>query len=427
MFQRVLTSFGGAAWILLSISSAHSQPAMDLDKLKHELQILRAEQAELAERVERLENLLAVSHKEDDDDLIQIRSPLLSNELSRESPSPGHIIFGDLRTRFEVNRSEGALPNRDRGSLRGRITARSEITNKWNIGARLVTGNLDDPNSTDVTVGGFNNDLDIGLDQLFVTRSFGPIDLFIGKFPRIYTATDLVWDGDITLQGLGIDFSSPLARGAVWGARASVSSIDENAEGADSILLGGQVSFERVPLADLQLSGALGYYDYSLDGFPSADLGDFRTNLLSSEGRYASDFDLVDINAGIDVPELLRDWPLSVQVNWAQNLSAFDDEDTAWRVAAILGQLDGYNPVALTYAYSDVERDAVFAAFSNDNLTIATGYQSHEWAGLYRLSQDLDAQLIVYRFRDGRPISRLERLDEGEWQTRIRANLIFRF
>ncbi len=112
-------------------------------------------------------------------------------------------LAGDFRLRYEANSSNGSLAAWDRWVLRGRLAANYELTDQLKIGARMVTGDPDNPRSTDVTVSDFASDLDISLDQAYVAYFSQILLLTGGKFAKPFTSTELVWDGDVNPQGVG--------------------------------------------------------------------------------------------------------------------------------------------------------------------------------------------------------------------------------
>ncbi|MCZ6675916.1 MAG: putative porin, partial [Candidatus Poribacteria bacterium] len=81
---------------------------------------------------------------------------------------------GDFRLRYENTSNQilgTPLPDnedaRNRQVIRLRAAATKQANDMIKVGARLTTGSSDDPNSTDVTLGSFVNDLQVSLDRLY--------------------------------------------------------------------------------------------------------------------------------------------------------------------------------------------------------------------------------------------------------------------
>ena len=71
----------------------------------------------------------------------------------------------------------------------------------------MTTGNQDDPNSSDITLGDFLDDLTISLDRAYLGVRLGDLFLSGGKFANPFLRTDLVWDGDVNPQGAGARYT----------------------------------------------------------------------------------------------------------------------------------------------------------------------------------------------------------------------------
>ena len=113
---------------------------------------------------------------------------------------------GDFRLRYEntSNEEPGStlLEGRNRAVVRFRVGFTKKISDIFNFGVRLATGSSDDPNTADVTLGSFVNDLEISLDRLYLKMSNNNFALSGGKFENPFQRTDLVWDGDVNPQGV---------------------------------------------------------------------------------------------------------------------------------------------------------------------------------------------------------------------------------
>ncbi|MGH7496141.1 MAG: putative porin, partial [bacterium] len=116
---------------------------------------------------------------------------------------------GDFRVRHErtTRQEPGATPDirdpRNREVVRFRFGITRKVNGLFNFGARLATGSPDDPNTTDITLGDFVNDLAISLDRAYLELVYKNLFLTGGKFANPFRTTELVWDGDVNLQGFG--------------------------------------------------------------------------------------------------------------------------------------------------------------------------------------------------------------------------------
>ena len=309
-------------------------------------------------------------------------------------------LSGDFRLRYEHTTStpDGA-PSRDRGVLRARLGADYTVADSLTLGGRIVTGDPDDPNSADITLGDFTDDLQVSLDRAYVHWGDDSAFLVAGKFANPLTATDLVWDGDVNPQGVAGRYR--LYRGDRLAAHVTglYAVVDEQPAGADSDMTGGQLGFDLVIASDWAAGFDVGYYDYAIGSLANADAGDIRDNRLNAAGTdYLSDFDLLDVVAEVSFtpPEA---WPVTVTADYVKNLGAADGEDSGYAAEIAIGRLESPGDFRFGYGYAVAETDAVFAAYSHDNLTYATNYRLHALSLGYVPSPHVRLDLTGYRYR----------------------------
>src|SRR5581483_2572283 len=113
----------------------------------------------------------------------------------------------------------------------------------------------DDPNSSDVQISNFDDDLQVSLDLAYVQLNLTDTKLYGGKMPLPFVRTDLVWDGDVNPQGVSGMYKHALGNGGAFRASSLYFLIDEQAAGAESAMLGGQVGYD---------SPAFGRWKYDL-------------------------------------------------------------------------------------------------------------------------------------------------------------------
>lgn len=333
---------------------------------------------------------------------------------------PGLDVGGDLRIRQEWN--HGGARDRSRSVFRARLRAGYAVTDKLSIGTQIATGDPDDPNSADVTLSNFLDDFAVSLDQAWVRYADGGLAVVAGKFPQIFQRTDMVWDGDVSPQGVGASYAVDLGS-AKADARALYFVIDEALTARDSDMLGGQVAVAAPLASDLKLGLAGSYYHYRLGSVAGADAGDFRGNLLSG-GRYLSDFQLLEGLGTLSYAGLSPRWPLAFTADYIRNLGAAVPGDTGFNLEFVAGRAVQPGDWRIAYNYSEVEVDAVFAAFSHDNLDLSTNYRLHGLGIGYVPAPNLLLDLAWYHYR---PLDARYATAPLTWLDRIRLNLMVSF
>lgn len=342
------------------------------------------------------------------------------------APKSPLTISGDLRLREELNGSDPDARDRWRTVLRARLRANYALSDSLMLGAQLATGDADDPNSTDVTLSNFADDLDVSLDQVYARLVLGDLTLYGGKFPQPFRRTELVWDGDVSPQGVAAAYGLPLGEGARLDARGVYFAVDESVAGKDSSMLGGQLGLTLTPAPDWRVELVGSYYDYRLRSLAGADSGDIRSNLVGLDGRYLSDFDLVEGMLIAGYAGFGARWPVTFTGDFVRNLGAATPEDTGYSAELAVGRASTPGDLRFTYGYSVAEVDSVLAAFSNDNLNFGTNYRLHSFAVDYVPWPHVVLNATYYAYRADDPFYSAASRPEN-WLSRMRLNVLWSF
>ena len=122
-------------------------------------------------------------------------------------------IKGDFRLREEFRRDK-AKDDLIRTRIRARLGIESKVNDKLKVGIGIATGAQGDPRSRNLTLGGkdANTPGDPGtlvLDYAYAEyQPFIWLKLTAGKFQNpLWRPHDMLWKGDITPEGLGLNFS----------------------------------------------------------------------------------------------------------------------------------------------------------------------------------------------------------------------------
>lgn len=335
-------------------------------------------------------------------------------------------VGGDVRLRYEHNWGAENARDRGRGVIRARLQAAYAVNDWLTAGGQIVTGDPDDPNSADVSLSNFADDLSVALDRAYLRAKAGQTTLWGGKFANPFTRSDLVWDGDVSPQGAAATLEAPLGEGIAVRLAGLYLLIDESVAGPNSDMVGGQAEFAFQPSADWKAKLSAAYYDYSLRSMAGGDAGDFRSNLIGPDGRYRSDFDLIDGIVSLDYLGLGKDWPLQLNGEYVRNLGAATDANTGYTLGVALGQASRAQGWKVGYSYMVAETDAVLAAFSHDNIDLGTNYLLHGLSVDHALTDDIILNATLYHFRLKNPLGPGSGLP-NDWRDRLRLNLLVKF
>lgn len=427
---------GAAAAILLAALSpstfAQATNTTDAAALRAQVEALRAEQARITEmqrqtevKIRALEASAGVASPQVQT-AAAVAAPLTAPQLLSADGRSKLLVSGDLRLRSQGDYSDDDTRARRSGQIRGRLGATYSVNDRVTIGARLVTGDADDPNSTDVQLSNWDDDFQVSLDLAYAQLNFGELNVYGGKIPQPFTRTDLVWDGDVNPQGVSGMYKHKLGDGSALRANGLLFIVDEDAVGPDSTMLGGQIGYDSADLGAFKFDVSAGYYDYTLGSIVGADAGDFRNNLRRPDGSYLSDFNLGDLIVGATWSGFGSRWPVRFVGDYVKNFGAETSQDTGYGGDLSIGRVTQPHDWRVTYGYSVAETDAVLGAFSHDNISIGTNYQLHALTVDYVPMPRTTLSAWWYHYK---PENALDAGSNavGDWLDRIRVAFLVSF
>jgi len=342
--------------------------------------------------------------------------------------------FADFRFRYEHDLLKGR-PDRDRSRIRFRLGATFGITDDVLVGARLVTGNREDPNSTHQTLGDLFRDFEVGLDRAFLNwRPGWKADprLTVGKFAHPFDVNpiygELVWDADVQPEGLlaELDWRDFGVDSLTWAIGGYF--VLETRETSDASVAVTQPVVRQRLSEGLNSSWALGYYYYSnlTPGGETEVVGVNRGNAvvdLDGDGvpdEYVSEFGI--LNPVIALTFDRWRYPLVLSAEYILNHRANIDEDQGWAIGLSVGRpgSEARNWLAY-YQWQVVQRDAVFSPVAQDDFLQATNYRGHVSGLRYQFLKRVEAHLWALVSRPDQATGGAE----DEWRLRLDINTRF--
>ncbi len=403
---------------------AQSLTPQEREEIVEQLRQLREQQARILEAQQKLESRLDVAGV-----------PAMPAPAVAAAPAPAAAagsaldrlkVSGDLRLRSQHDRSDNDARDRTSAQVRARVGATYAVNDRLTIGGRLVTGDAKDPNSTDVQLSKWLDDFEVSLDMAYAQLDFGDLKLYGGKFPQPFARTDLVWDGDVNPQGVAATWKHALGNGGAVRGSGLLFVVNEDAKLADSTMAGLQVGYDSPSYGGFKYDASAAYYRYSLGNMVNADSGDWRTNRLRPDGSYLSDYELVDVLVGGTWQGANERWPLRVTGDYVKNLGAVDSQDTGFGVDVSLGRASRPGDWRFTYGYAQTDVDAVMAAFSQDNIGIATNYKLHSLTVDYTPMPKTMVSAIWYHYKPNDP-AYAGANQPGDWLDRLRLFFLVNF
>lgn len=422
-----------ATSILLALSSsafAQTSNTNDVAALRAQIEALRAEQARITEMQRQTEEKIrsleaSAGIPTAPAQAAPAAAPSAPVQLAADG-KPRLNVTGDMRLRYQGDYSDDDVRARKSGQVRARLGATYAVTDRVTLGTRFVTGDEDDPNSTDVQLSNWDDDFHVSLDLAYAQVNFGDLNIYGGKIPQPFARTDLVWDGDVNPQGVSGVYKHKLANGSALRASGLFFIVDEDAAGTDSTMSGAQLGYDTAGLGDFKFEMSAAYYDYTLSSVVGADNGDFRNNLRRADGSYLSDFNLGDFLVGATWIGMGSRWPVRFTGDYVKNFGAETSEDTGYSMDLALGRVTQPHDWRVTYGYSVAETDSVLGAFSHDNIGIGTNYELHALTLDY---VPLPKTLLTAWWYHYKPENALDAGSNaiGDWLDRVRVAFLVSF
>jgi hypothetical protein len=319
-----------------------------------EIAAIRAEIAQLSMRLERLEQGQAAAVP------AAAAAPVVEQNLAAVQPA---VRFsGDLRYRHEAINEEG-VAERQRQRIRARFGVTADITQDLRVGLTLATG-ADDPVSANQTLDGGFNRKTFGVDRAFFAwQASDDLSITGGKMANPFFrpgAHHLIFDNDLNPEGLALRYEL-----GSWFTNFAGLWVEERGAADDSILLGTQVGYRGTLQSGARVTAGMGYYDYrNTQGQTPFYDGAANGNRLDVANRYLHDFNEAELFAELGLKVAER--PLTVCADLVRNTEA-TDADSGFALGASFGEVSRPRTWRVSYAYQDLEADAVIGIFTDSD------------------------------------------------------------
>jgi hypothetical protein len=364
---------------------------------KAEVQAIEAQMKALTERLNRLESansslqsqneeLRAIVDRRDAEiDYLKAQTKDLredgavtANELNKVKGADWatRIKFkGDFRIRDENIESQKVsgtgdtakavdAPDRNRARYRARFGFDAKVTDNVKATFRLASGD-GDPRSTNQTMTNIGSGKDIWIDQAYVDWKFmNGADLLLGKQPYAVwrPGQSLFFDGDLNQEGAAVKFDKGLFFGSAywWWLQENSSAEDANLWGVQGGLKFGLFGGETRLAAHYYDCGACQYNNPFWNASNSNAFGN-TTIMNGTTAVLAYDYNVLELSAEMGLS--LFSLPMSVWVDWAQNMASDVQYDTAYNVGFMLGKASGPGTWEAGLMWQEIDKDALFAQF----------------------------------------------------------------
>ena len=348
---------------------------------------------------------------------------------------------GDFQNRFEYTSDDTVKNSTDvvkryRERIRLRVGASADVVQDLKVHFRLNSGEGSNPISSYQSLTTGFSKKSVVLDLAYAeykpsseSSLFG-LNAVVGKINTPFYrpgSSDLLWDPDLTPEGvyaayshdIGSKFSIKGLLGGFW--------IEERAKDADSGMLAVELIGTFKATEKLKFDLGISYFNYGNadDNLPFYDatkgFGN-STNAAVAPATaisYNGDFDL--LNIGFEAGYEFDFAPVNFFIDYVNNSGAETDLDTGFLVGFSIGKIKGPKSWQFSYAYRNLEADAVVGAFSDsENAGGGTNIKGSKISVQYAIFKNTVAGLHVF-------IGNKNIETTSDKYTKVQFDLSFRF
>jgi hypothetical protein len=369
-----------------------------------------------------------------------VRARAEGNLYASDNATNTYLDFNTVNDRGGIGRAGAAAllnTTEDRNRLVGRVRTGlvAQLGNSFSLDVRLASGNVRSPVSTNQTLGNYGGRWTVNVDKAAVL--WNPInesrdreiDLRFGRFSNpFFTTGELVWDNDVTFEGLSATYALDLfgndPQRMERGLFLTVGAFplqEVELSNDDKWLYAAQLGTELTLGAESRLRLAAAYYDYeNITGvrntfdstlfdftaprflqkgntlFDIRNDSDTGTNLFALAGKYQIGNASLALDLGFGEVHVILGAEYVKNLGWdEQDVFALTGSTIAERTEGYEGSISvGHSSLNAAWrwrafmAYRYLERDAVLDAFTDSDFhlggTDAKGYQLGLDLGLSR-------------------------------------------
>jgi hypothetical protein len=316
--------------------------------------------------------------------------PAPAEPAAPAKPSPAGwaekvALQGDLRYRYENIDQETADSDRNRQRIRARAAIVAKPQDNLEVGFGLSTAEDGDPVSSNQTIGNGGSRKDVFIDLAYFNwTALSGLNVTGGKFKNFLYRPGkhaLLWDSDWNPEGLGATYTTGPFFGNVMGTW-----LESDSNETEEFTYGAQFGVLVPVNDDVKLTAGVGYFSFSTAGkgtFYGDDTDFFGNSFNPLTNEYL--FDYQELELAADVGFKLLGLPTSIFVDYVQNTDA-DRFDTGIAAGILLGAAKAKGTWEASYAYQDLEADAVFGALTDSDFGGGgTDNKGHVLRGAYAL------------------------------------------
>jgi hypothetical protein len=388
--RKLINATLGLGILLASLSSSASNEAlMDLLELLHQKGTLTSSEMEILRNAAAADEEKATAATAQATSNVEKKVAAIETKSKKSEWTEKVRLKGDLRARYQYQDIDEGT-DRSRGRIRYRLGVIAKPIDNWEVGAGLASGGADQ-RSTNQSFDGSFSTKNINLDYAYAQYKMGNgVKAIAGKFKRkkyLWAPTDIMWDGDINPEGLGINYSTKNAVGSAF-VNTGIWVLEENSRSEDdSYMSYGQLGQKW---ENGGWKGTLAGTVYSFSDI------NFVDDLSAHEGTN-TDSKLSSFNLAGELGTKVGGGSWKVIGEYINNFETNTADDTAW-AAGMKYKKDKW---AFKYIYADIDANSVPDFLpDSDRFDGLTDVKGHEVEVKYALNKKVTLALDFYAMED---------------------------
>jgi len=311
-------------------------------------------------------------------------------------------IDGDFRYRFE-NIREDKKTERDRQRIKAKLNVKAPLDDYWKLGFQLATGDALDPVSNNQTLGEYENRKPFFLNMAYVEYKalFENLKLTAGKVPNPFVnvgKNQLIWDGDLTLDGVSGNASLELLEGLSAFVNGGGFWILEQSSNFDLMLYGAQAGLKGKLLgAKYTVGGSYYYYMDTKNQRLFVDNTKSFGNSTNTAGTlYRYQYKIAE--AFMEVSHKVMDLPIAVYGNVVKNVDPeVAERNTGFTAGLVLNKAKAEGSWEVGAYSRKLDKDAVVGAYSDsDFIGGGTDGQGQCYYAAYAITDNVKAKVTHF-------------------------------
>ncbi len=253
------------------------------------------------------------------------------------------------------------------------------------VGFGLSTAEDGDPVSSNQTIGDGGSRKDVYVELAYFNwAALDGLNVSGGKYRNgLYRPGKhaLLWDSDWNPEGFGATYTQGLFFSNLLGTW-----LESDSNNTEEFSAGLQAGVALPVSEGIKLTAGLGYFDFSTagKGFFFGEDAEFGGNSFDPvTNEYLFNYEMLEVFAEVGFKAV--DLPMSVFVDYVNNSDA-DEFDTGWAAGLLVGGAKAKGTWEASYAYQDLEADAVLALLTDSDFGGGgTDNSGHVLRGAYAL------------------------------------------